>query len=97
MLNYIWAGLIVFSLVFALVYDISDLTRDTFRNDADLPVALVFPEGYDAGARRTPVAVRIDPTAYGAFYDTDARPDSAYDATLIRTREGLQVRFAEGA
>jgi spore maturation protein A len=97
MLNYIWAGLIVFSLVFALFYDVRDLTADTYRNDADLPVALVFPEGYDPGARRTPVAVRVDPTAYGAFYGTEARPDSAYDAMLIRTREGLQVRFAEGA
>ena len=97
MLNYIWAGLIVFSLVFALVADIKDLTGDTYRNDADFPVALVFPEGYDAGARRTPVTVRIDPDQYGTFYGTDARPDSVYDATLIRTQEGLQVRFAEEA
>lgn len=97
MLNYIWAGLIVFSLVFALFYDVRDLTQDTYRNDADFPVALVFPEGYEPGARRTPVTVRIDPEQYGAFYGTDARPDSAYDATLIRTQEGLQVRFAEDA
>lgn len=97
MLNYIWAGLIVFSLVFALFYDVRDLTRDTYRNDADFPVALVFPEGYEPGARRTPVTVRIDPEQYGAFYGTDARPDSAYAATLIRTQEGLQVRFAEDA
>jgi spore maturation protein A len=96
MLNYIWAGLIVFSLVFALFYDIRDLTQDTYRNDADLPVELVFPEGYD-GARRTPVTVRLDPSAVAAFYGTDARPDSAYDATLIRTREGLQVRLAQEA
>jgi spore maturation protein A len=97
MLNYIWAGLIAFSLFFALFYDVRDLTQDTYRNDADLPVALVFPEGYDPGARRTPVSVRLDPAEVAAFYDMEARPDSAYDATLIRTREGLQVRFSQDA
>lgn len=97
MLNYIWAGLIVFSLVFALFYDVRDLARDAYRNDADLPVALVLPDDYDPGARRTPVTVRLDPAEVAAFYGTDARPDSAYAATLIRTREGLQVRFAQDA
>jgi spore maturation protein A len=97
MLNYIWAGLIVFSLVFALFYDVRDLTTDAYRNDANLPVALVFPEGYDPGARRTPVSVRLDPAETAAFYGTDARPDSAYEGTLIRTREGLQVRLSQDA
>ena len=32
MLNYIWAGLVVFSLVFALTTDIQDLRHDTYRN-----------------------------------------------------------------
>ena len=93
MLNYIWAGLIVFSLVFALVADIGDLARDTYRNGEPLPVALAFPAGYDAEARRLPVMVQIDPEAYGRFYTTDARPDSAYSATLIRTQEGVQLRL----
>ena len=39
MLNYIWAGLIVFSLVFALCGDISDLHNDTYRNGKSLPYA----------------------------------------------------------
>ena len=42
MLNYIWAGLIVSSLVFALFFDVRDLTRDTYRNGTPLPVALDF-------------------------------------------------------
>ncbi len=97
MLNYIWAGLIAFSLLFALVYDVGDLARDTYRNGAPLPVTLVLPDGAEPADRRTPVEVRLDPAAFGAFYGTDARPEAAYDATLIRTREGTQLRFDEGA
>lgn len=93
MLNYIWAGLIVFSLVFALVADVGDLARDTYRNDEPLPVTLAFPEGFNPEARRQPVTVRIDPAEYGRFYGTDARPDSAYAATLVGTQEGAQVRL----
>ena len=37
MLNYIWAGLIIFSLVFALAHDTSDLARDRYRV-AEVPV-----------------------------------------------------------
>ncbi len=96
MLNYIWAGLIAFSLLFALFYDVRDLAGDTYRNADPLPLTLAFPEGYDAEARRTPVEVRLDPEAYGAFYGTDARPEASYGATLIRTREGTQLRFDEG-
>ena len=40
MLNYIWAGLIIFSLGFALTNDIRDLSRDTYRNGRSLPVRI---------------------------------------------------------
>src|SRR5688572_33016204 len=40
MLNYIWAGLIVASFVFALGYDVRDLSSDRYRNGQPLPVAL---------------------------------------------------------
>ena len=52
MLNYIWAGLIVFSLVFALANDTRDLTRDTYRNGEPLAVTVYFPSGYDPSQRR---------------------------------------------
>ncbi|MEM1042049.1 MAG: nucleoside recognition domain-containing protein [Bacteroidota bacterium] len=97
MLNYIWAGLIVFSFAFALFHDVRDLARNTYRNDATLPLTLAFPDGYDAEARRTAVEVRLDPDAYGDFYATDARPEARYDATLIRTNDGTQLRFDQGA
>ncbi|QXD16353.1 nucleoside recognition protein [Rhodocaloribacter litoris] len=95
MLNYIWAGLIVFSLVFAMVHDLRDLSRDTYRNDRPLPVTLHFPEGYDPDARRVPLTVTIDPETFGAFYGTEARPAASYEGVLVQTREGRQLRFAE--
>ncbi len=93
MLNYIWAGLIVSSLVFALVSDVGDITRDTYRNGEPLAVSLSFPDGFSADARRQATEVRIDAEAFGEFYGTDAKPDSVYTATLIETAEGDQLRF----
>ena len=95
MLNYIWAGLIVFSLVFALVSDGADLARDTYRNGGALPVTLAFPGGFDAEAERQPAELRIDAAAFDAFYGTDgAAPDSVYPATFRASAEGLpQLRL----
>lgn len=93
MLNYIWAGLIISSFLFAIGYDIRDLQTDRFRNGEPLPVALSFPSGYDSAARQVPVTVRIDPAGYGDFYHTDQRPDSIYAGYLLQTREGRQLRF----
>jgi spore maturation protein A len=97
MLNYIWAGLIIFSLVFALATDVQELSTDRFRNDDELPVTLAFPDGYVPDARRQSARVRIDPSTFRSFYGTDATPDSAYAATLIQTQDGRQIRFAADA
>jgi spore maturation protein A len=98
MLNYIWAGLIVSSLAFAVVYDIGDLAADRYRNGDPLPVDLAFPEGYDSSARRVPVEIRIDAERYGAFYDTEERPSASYAGLLLQTQDGAQLRFdAAGA
>jgi spore maturation protein A len=96
MLNYIWAGLIVASFVFALGHDVRDLSSDRYRNGRPLPVALAFPEGYDPAARRVPVEIRIDPREYAAFYRTKRAPDSSYAGYLLQTREGAQLRVAKG-
>lgn len=93
MLNYIWAGLIVSSLIFALVTDVQDLTQDTYRNQVPLPVELAFPEGYDPDARRVPVTIRIDPARYQEFYDTEETPAASYEGYLRQTREGSVLRF----
>jgi spore maturation protein A len=97
MLNYIWAGLIVSSLVFALGTDLHDLAEDRYRNGRPLPVALSFPDGYDPTARRVPVEVRIDPEQYAGFYATTERPAGSYAGYLLRTENAVQLRFEEGA
>jgi len=97
MLNYIWSGLIVASLFFALWFDVGDLARDTYRNGEALPLELVLSEAYDADARLVPVEIRIDPAAYRAFYGTEAAPPAAVDGMLVQTQEGRQLRFDAGA
>lgn len=97
MLNYIWAGLIVTSFVFAIGYDGSDIAGDRYRNGQPLPVALAFTQGYDPAARRVPVEIRIDTGAYRRFYRTEEAPAATYPGYLLQTREGTQLRFAAGA
>lgn len=97
MLNYIWAGLIVFSLAFALISDVIDLSRDTYRNEQSLPVQLRFPEGYQPATRLVEAEILIDPAMYARFYGTEARPDSIYQGVLIQTQRGRQIRFAADA
>jgi spore maturation protein A len=96
MLNYIWAGLIIFSLVFALVYDFGELREDRYRNRQPLPVTLIFPNSYDPDAATQTVRVMIDPDTYRWHFGTDAAPDEPYDASLSRTNDLTQVRFARG-
>src|SRR5690606_37019778 len=93
MLNYIWAGLIILALVFALVSDFRDVSRDTYRNEQPLPITLEYPDGYQPDARRVPVEIRIDPDEYRAFYGVEEAPDSSYGGYVIRTQRGIQVRF----
>jgi spore maturation protein A len=96
MLNYIWAGLIVSSFLFALGYDARDIARDRYRNGQPLPVTLTFPQGYDSAARRVPVEIRIQPAQYAEFYHTDQAPAVSYPGYLLQTQSGTQVRFAAG-
>ena len=97
MLNYIWAGLIVTSFLFALGYDARDIAGDRYRNGRPLPVALAFTEAYDSAARRVPVEIRIDPRQYATFYGTEEKPAASYPGYLVQTREGTQLRFAADA
>jgi len=93
MLNYIWAGLIIASLLFALTTDVQELSQDRFRNEAPLPVTVEFPDGYAPDARRQSVRIRLDSTTYRQFYDVSATPGSAYTGTLVQTRDGRQLQF----
>ena len=52
MLNYIWSGLIIISLVFAVTQDAMDLFQDTYRNGEIHHIDVIFPENGDADARQ---------------------------------------------
>lgn len=97
MLNYIWAGLIVASFVFAGVYDARDLARDTYRNGRPVPVSLDYPEGYDAQRRAVPVTISMSGAEYADFYGTDAPASTSWSGTLVQTADGRQLRFDAGA
>lgn len=97
MLNYIWAGLIVTSFLFAIGYDARDIAGDRYRNDQPLPIVLAFPQGYDSAARRVPVEIGIEPRQYASFYHTEEAPAASYPGYLLQTKEGTQLRFAAGA
>ncbi|HZZ44739.1 MAG TPA: nucleoside recognition domain-containing protein [Tepidisphaeraceae bacterium] len=94
MLNYIWAGLIICSLVFAMTGDINDLRHDTYRNDQSLPITLKYRAPYDPAAKEIPVDVVIAPDVYTNFYGVSARPALSYSGTLIQGGKSPQLRFA---
>ena len=94
MLNYIWAGLIIVSLLFALVADVGDLTRDTYRNDAPVPVALAFEGGYDETAPRQPVTIRLDSAAVSELYGQPLAVPAEVPGVVVRGRGGVrELRF----
>jgi spore maturation protein A len=95
MLNYIWAGLIILSLGFALAADIGDLRRDTYRNGRYLPVTLIYDQSTASDARRIPLRVRLDSTGLSSFYGQPVVPDSSYAGELIQGRDGMELHFAK--
>ncbi|NND73362.1 MAG: nucleoside recognition protein [Rhodothermales bacterium] len=96
MLNYIWAGLIIFSLVFAMVYDVRDMANDTYRNGDPLPVVLSFPESYDSGTRRQEVTVSLPEGVFNEHYGVDHEGDLEFQGVLLQTTDGAELRFAQG-
>jgi spore maturation protein A len=97
MLNYIWSGLVILSLVFALVTDVGDLRRDTYRNGRPVPVTLSFPDGYDPEARSLPVSVRTDSARLSSLYGQPVAVGPAYGGVLVQSRDSRELRFAKDA
>ncbi len=91
MLNYIWAGLIIVSLVFALASDTADLTRDTYRNGTPLPVQVELDRPFDPDAPRQPGRLVIDSTAFRSFYSAEGAPAAEYPVTLRRSTGEFEV------
>lgn len=94
MLNYIWAGLIIFSMVFAMVYDIRDIANDTYRNGQPVPVTLNFDDGYDPSVRRQDVQVTIAAADFENHYGNAIEQNLVFDGTLLQTADGAELRFA---
>src|SRR5688572_28847884 len=93
MLNYIWAGLIAFSFVFALVNDVRDLRSDAYRNGRPLTVSIDRP-----GGKGLAVTVQIDPAVYRSHFGVDETGvDRPLSATMIETDRGRELRFAADA
>lgn len=97
MLNYIWSGLIISSLLFALSVDVQEMAEHRFRNDQPMPVTLEFPEGYAPDARRQPVRIRIDSAKFQSFFGVDTAPAASYEGTLVQTQEGRKVEVSSEA
>ena len=97
MLNYIWAGLIVMSLVFALVLDIGDLRRDTYRNERGVPLTVGFPGGYDPDARLQSVMVRGDSATLSAHYGKSVVLGGVLTGELRQNQDGQELRFGKDA
>jgi spore maturation protein A len=96
MLNHLWAGLIVASLLFALAQDIRDIAQDRYRNGAALPIDLSVESGADSAAKRFPVRARIQPDAFRAHFRVSGAPAPEYTATVERSARGTLLRFKPG-
>ena len=96
MLNYIWGGLIVVSLLFALTSDVRDFARDTFANGQPLPVTVTLLDNFDADARRQRATVDIAALDYSAHFKAQASVPLTFEAELIQTQKGRQLSFAHG-
>ncbi len=107
MLNYIWAGLIVFSFGFALWADVREASSDRFRNGAALPVRLAEP-GLDAvtqtelegdETRSFDASFVVEREAYESFYGVTLPGDADLELTghVDVSRDGVQARLDEPA
>ncbi|MBL7978634.1 MAG: nucleoside recognition protein [Bacteroidetes Order II. Incertae sedis bacterium] len=97
MMNYIWAGLIILSLLFALGKDFSDLQQDRYRNGQSLPVTLSFPNGFQKQETQQPVQISVQASTYSRFYGVTQKEALRYEGRLRITPNGQELSFAEGA
>ena len=97
MLNYIWGGLIVLSLVFALTSDLTDFVQDTYRNGTPLPITITFDEEYNANARRQYVDVQLLGSDLATHYGDSSITGNTWPGVLLQTSAGRELRFAAEA
>ncbi|MEX0680694.1 MAG: nucleoside recognition domain-containing protein [Balneolales bacterium] len=80
MLNYIWAGLIIISLVFAVGHDAGDMLQDTYRNGKVYEIELLFPENSDLNKRQN---IRFYTAGHEKAFEAVWRPiDDTYEMII---------------
>jgi spore maturation protein A len=79
-MNYIWAGLISLSLIFAIVNDLRDYSLDTYQNGKERNVALSFPKNPDLSKRQS---VRFQIPNDSIYYEATWRPTSSGVELLV--------------
>jgi spore maturation protein A len=94
MLNYIWAGLLAFALIFAITADVQDLHSDKYANGRALPVKIHFRSDADANLREASVGLVIDPQQYMDHFHVSEQVGGEIPATLSRGDNGSLVRIA---
>ncbi len=99
MLNYIWAGLIIISVIFALGQDGYDFATHRYRNGDTLSVEIQgLPPDYEGPdpAKKVEVSVHIDPDEYLAFFDPIGRMGYADDSPeAAKLRKQVEDYFSK--
>lgn len=97
MLNYIWTGLIVASLGFALYYDVGDELTDKYRNDQPIPVAVTPLPDADTTNPTFAGTAALDPAVYAEHYGIAEPPElpESFQVTLTKlsTEPGYEIKF----
>jgi spore maturation protein A len=86
MLNYIWAGLIIISLVFAVTQDVMDLVQDPYQNGKEHTIELTFPENGDPDKRQT---VRFRIQGHEGTFEAAWRPYEDNPEMIIRVDDDM--------
>ncbi len=99
MLNYIWAGLIIIGVFFALWQDGGDFRHDRYRNGEAIAVEIMgLPPGYldQEPTGRIDVQVNITPTTYLEFFDPIDNHKKALDPEEAKDlRDQIETYLAE--
>jgi spore maturation protein A len=94
MLNYIWAGLLAFALIFAITADVQDLHSDKYANGRPLAVKIHFRSDADSNLREASVGLVIDQQQYMDHFHVSEPMSGEIPATLSRGDNGSMVRIA---
>ena len=86
MLNYIWSGLIIISLVFAITQDTKDLIQDTYRNGEVHQIEVVFPENGDPDKRQQ---IRFSIADKDKTFNATWRPQENYYEVIVPVSDEL--------